>query len=184
MKLCSKLFQLKGGPTCLNLSVDDLHSESVRNPTEYTPDRVAKLYILISRWDAPVTPQGREHRSAQKEDRERERMVASQTLGPVPTTSSPDVHRIPHPSSSRLISTHNPLNSSLIRRSLPRYPAHSVCCGPNNLDDDSIMDETETNSTYNVDSYLSGNANNVDGLSERLHTSRPRQADSQKRPRY
>ena len=72
VQLCSKLFQLKGGPTRLNLSVDDLHSESIRNPSKYTPSCVLRLYILVSRWDAPVTPQGHERRTAQKEDRDRE----------------------------------------------------------------------------------------------------------------
>src|SRR5258707_11250803 len=56
VQLHSKLFQLKGGPTHLNLSVDDLHSDSIHNPSEFKPNHVSKLYILISCLDALVTP--------------------------------------------------------------------------------------------------------------------------------
>ncbi len=70
VQLHTRLFQLKGSPTRLNLSVDDLHAESIQNPSEYMPSHVSKLYILISQWDAPVTPQGHECHSAQKEDRD------------------------------------------------------------------------------------------------------------------
>ncbi len=85
VQLRTRLFQLTGGPSRLNLSIDDMHAESIRNPTEYTPDQVAKLYILISRWDAPVTPDGRERRAAQKDDRDRDRATTSSTRGrPMP----------------------------------------------------------------------------------------------------
>jgi len=50
------------------------------------------------------------------------------------------------------------------------------------LDDDSIMDEIETNSNYDADSYFSGNTNEFDSLSECPHTSHPHQAEAQKQP--
>ncbi len=161
-----------------------MHSESICNPSEYRPNHVSKLYILISRWDAPVTPQGHECCTAQKEEQDRERAAATQMHGPMSVAGSPDIRRISHTSSSQVTNTHNPLNNSLARRGQPQYHARSVHRGPVTLDDDSIMDETETNSAYNADSYLSGNANEFDGLSECLHTSHPRQAETQKWPQY
>ena len=98
VQLHSKLFQLKGGPTHLNLSVDDLHSESIHNPSEFKPNHVSKLYILISCWDALVTPQGHECCNAQKEERDHEWMAASQTHGHTSIASSLEYNRllVPH----------------------------------------------------------------------------------------
>src|SRR5260221_5147870 len=36
----SKLFQLNGWSTCLNILLDDFHSESMQNPSEDMPDRI------------------------------------------------------------------------------------------------------------------------------------------------
>src|SRR5258708_28667089 len=98
VQLHSKLFQLKGGPTHLNILVDDLHSESIRNLSEYTPDHVLKLYILISRWDAPVTPQGHECCSVQKEDQDHEQAVASQMHGQMSLAGPSEIVQTSHTS--------------------------------------------------------------------------------------
>src|SRR5258708_10042512 len=58
VQLHTKLFKLRGGSSRLNLSIEDFCVESARNPAEYTPEHIAQMYVLISRWDAPVTPQG------------------------------------------------------------------------------------------------------------------------------
>ncbi len=52
------------------------------------------------------------------------------------------------------------------------------------LDDDSLMDEVETNSNYNADSYLSGNANEYNTLSECLAAPHPCQVANQKWPQF
>ncbi len=179
-----RLFQLKGGPTCLNLSVDDLHAESIQNPSEYMPSHISKLYILISWWDAPVTPQGHECCSAQKEDRDHEWAVASQTHGQVSFTGPPDVVWISHVLSSWMTNHHNPFNSSLTHQGQPRFQSHTMWNESTQLDDDSLMDEVETNLNYNANSYLSGNANKYNALTECLPAPHPCQVANQKRPRF
>src|SRR5258708_4591370 len=73
IQLHTKLFELRGRSSHLNLSIEDLHVESARNPAKYTPEHIAQMYVLISRWDAPVTLQGCECQAAQREDHECER---------------------------------------------------------------------------------------------------------------
>src|SRR5258707_6454512 len=79
VQLHLRLFQLRGSPSCLNLSIDDIHAESIHNPMDYTPKRVSKLYILISRWDAPIMPQGCNHHAAQREDCNHKHAMVSST---------------------------------------------------------------------------------------------------------
>src|SRR5258708_20950869 len=79
VQVCTRLFQLRGGPSQLNLSIDDIHAESIRNPMEYTPNWVAKLYILISRWDAPVMPDGCECHAAKKDNCDCDQVTTSST---------------------------------------------------------------------------------------------------------
>src|SRR5260221_6499937 len=93
-----------------------------------------------------------------------------------------EIVRISHPSSSKMINHHNPLNNSLSCRGQPRPQSHFIRNNSASLDDDSLMDEVETNSNYNANSYLSGNANEYNSISERLPASRPRQVTNQKQP--
>ena len=111
VNLCSKLFQLKGRPTHLNLSVNDLHAASLCNPTEYMPGCISKLYILISCWDAP---QGHVHQAAQKEDWDHKWVVPPPTCRHALHTSSSNVHQISHSLISRLTHPVNPLSSASI----------------------------------------------------------------------
>ncbi len=102
----------------------------------------------------------------------------------VTLASTSDIQWIAHMLSSQTTNTHNPLNSSLSRRGQSHHQSHLIHCGSVQLDNDSIMDEVETNSNYDADSYLPGNANKFDGLSEHPHTSHPHQAEMQKWPQY
>src|SRR5258708_24767368 len=104
--------------------------------------------------------------------------------GPLPLTSPPDIMQISHPSSSRMINQHNPLNSSLSRRGQPRPQSCPIRNESTQLDDNSQMDEVKTNSNYNVNSYISGIANKYNTLLEHLPASCPCQFANQKWPRY
>src|SRR5258708_4117163 len=102
--------------------------------------------------------------------------------GPLPLTSPPDIMQISHPSSSRMINQHNPLNSSLSRRGQPCPQSCPIRNESTQLDDDSLMDEVKTNSNYDVDSYISGIANEYNALLEHLPASHPHQVTNQKQP--
>ncbi len=77
---------------------------------------------------------------------------------------------------------HNLLNNSLSRRGQLHPQSHAIQIESTHLDDDSLMDEVKTNSNYDADSYISGNANEYNALSEHLSTSCPRQVANQKQP--
>src|SRR5258708_33746921 len=96
-----------------------------------------------------------------------------------------EIVRISHPLSSKTINHHNnPFNNRLSHRGQPCPQSHFIRNNSASLDDDSLMDEVETNSNYDANSYLSGNANEYNAISERLPASRPHQVTNQKWPRY
>ena len=143
VQLRTRLFQLRGGPSHLNLSIGDIHAESIRNPMEYTPNQVAKLYILISRWDAPVTPDGCERCAAQKDDCNHDRVTMSSTRR----------HPTPPPGRGRV-------SAYLAQGSA----AH---CGQAHLSSRSSNDFVNPGNNYYedtsyIESYLSDNASEVE----------------------
>ena len=59
IQLCTELYEIKGGAGNIVLSVKDLCQEHEINPN-YTNAHTTRLYIIISQWILPHTPQSHE----------------------------------------------------------------------------------------------------------------------------
>jgi len=131
IQLRTELYEIKGGAGNIVLSVEDLRREHENNPN-YTDAHTARLYIIISRWILPHTPQSRERRLLQRESRPK------QPQGP-------------------LIENRFPRGPPLM---MPRSQSHRAPSrGTTSVEEDSVMEDAKT-TFHEVDntSYYSSEA--------------------------